>query len=431
MTHGHLNSDYLMLITFFVFLLNIFYQKKGCFVLTEESFFKWMSFVWLLFSFSLSYDPEMIYAHDNPWNATLKVLLWLNLAVAILNFIGTNFKFNFPPELPIKIGAIILFFVFLLVIPSSPNPHIDVWVYARMGADYLLGGENPYLFKYPDLYSGEYELTRGYCYWPLPAYLFTLSRALFSDVRWILFAFQLLSAVALFRLAKSFGRKFKTRMIVALCWLSFPVGLFVLEQSWTDIITIPLLIFMAYFLDKKEWIKAGIMTGLACACKQYMVFVPIVTVCYVIKSSSIKTSLNYAVSTIVTISFCFAPFLLWDANALIGRSIVDILKLGYRDDALSWVAYLNRYHSIHISGAVSGLLYFLTLGYLCLWIFFKQTIKISDLLFSLITIYSVVFLFGKQAFCNYYYLLSSLIITFAVTIYLDKSSVEETGYIAK
>jgi len=426
-SHGHLRLKHLVLITGSIILINIFhvYKDKLKGVANVRT---WKMFTWSLFSIFLAINPELIYPENGRLLLFMKALLIFQAFIALL-FFGYELKplKKLQPlsRIRIPLYTTVLSLValcYFLVSYISPNPIIDVWEYARLASRHLINGENPYQFQYPDLYNGKYELTRGYVYWPLSTYLMTVTEYLLQEVRIALVFSTGLLAFAIYQLGGILNVNKNEKLEAVLLWLAFPVGYFVLEQSWVDGIALPFIVLFINALITKKWNQAAIYLGLVCSNKQYMVFIPIFSFIYVLKQTNFKTTIKFTCLTTLVVLLMFSPFLIWDYESLYQKSIKDILVLGHRDDALTWVAYIYKFYGVYLKGSLTGSIYIITLASYCLYLFIRKNIQINDLIVSIISMYSVVFLFGKQAFCNYYYLLSLFIFLYMMINYKGSNS---------
>jgi len=373
-----------------------------------------ISSIYCLFSLFLAINSEIIYPHQGLAFSLLNGLFYINLLLSIGVLWSTYQKREDVLNKLLIAGGFLLLCAYFFVIPSSPSPHIDVWVYAKKGADFLLNGVNPYGEYYPDLYNGKYELTHGYCYWPFPAYMYTLSRFLFDDVRWILVLGKILEAGGIWQLASQ--QSTSRRLLYIVSWLSFPVSYFVLEQSWTDGLIIPGIFWFAYYLKNDSWKKAAIILGVMCISKQYMIFLAVLSFFYIWNKYKVLASIKYFLITGVTSILIALPFLIWDFSLFWQKSVVDLLSLGFREDALSWIAYFYRFHHFYIKGEWTALLYGGGTIVLSLLLLRCKMSQLEKLFGYFVIIYCVVFLFGKQAFCNYYFMLASILWSYIILI---------------
>jgi hypothetical protein len=422
-SHGHLRFNHLVFFTLATIIF-IWFSKNSSLEKVKENLTKHLLLVSGSFLVFLFEDLELIYTTNHNWIYAI----WTNLTIYLFLYILLTLEYfkNLSSSIHSRLHLFFYFIFFLLLINlifvlfASPKPNIDVFEYARLGADYLLQGVNPYLKHYPDLYKGKYDLTNGFCYWPLPALGFTLSRWIFTDVRFILVIFHVLAVWGLKKLVWNTIFTNTQKWLFIFLWLTFPVIYFVLEQSWVDIFILPSIFFTAYYLEKEKILKAALWIGIACAVKQYMIFMTLLFIVYIFKRYGFKRMVHsILVMTITTLTIA-APFLIWDYQLFFEKTVIDLLKLGFRDDALSWVAYFSKLHGIYINGTVSGIIYLITFIALIINLLKLKKIEVKDLYSSIFIIYMIVFLFGKQAFCNYYYMAFAILLTYVITSYKSK-----------
>lgn len=411
-SHGHLRLKHLIFLTLGMIIIPLWHYLKGKDFVLKKRYLEVGAFLFLVF---FGVESELIYNNEGVINSIIRVINFASIGIFATYF--------FTKKDILLFTIVSLYIVAHFLVPLvSPEPHIDVWVYAFKGANHLLNGINPYSQHYPDLYDGKYELTNGFCYWPTATYLFTVSQFFFKDVRWILVITHLLSLLGLYK----FTKKFKERTVSALVlilWTTFPVSLFILEQSWVDGLIIPLIVFSIYFLREGRIFLAAILLGVMCMTKQYMIFYCVLTYFYVLKVFGLKISIIYTVVTAISAISIAGPFLIWDAEIFLQKSVFDLLKLGHREDALSWVSYFSRFYSFYIPGSVTGPLYILVTGLFSFLVYKNGTLQ--SLLVGLISTFLFVFLFGKQAFCNYYYLIALFILLYLVEFFKPQETFNE------
>jgi hypothetical protein len=411
-SHGHLRFNHLIFLSSGT-LLFIWFHFRNRFsdLLTFKRINHGLQFAYILFSYFLVEKNELIYAENNLASKLIKVLLIINFILSLLPLFKSKFQILAKISSKINILSFITILLsYILVISASPNPHIDVFTVGSHGADFLLSGKNPYIQSYPDLYNGAYGYVAGYVYWPVILYTLTIGKFLFSDIR---YAYIVLLFIQFLILQKYTSNK---SPYAYLSWLAFPVGLFVLEQTWTEQIIITQFLAIIYSLKKEKFLLASILVGVMCATKQYAIFMAIMSFFYILKNTSFVRSIKLSTVVILTFFILTGPFLLLDYHQFIKVTVTDILSYSTRDDALSWSAYFLKFYNYEIPSLVRSLLPVLTM---LLSIFYILKGKFKDLnsfVFTNIIIYLAVFLFGKQAFCNYYYLISFMLVVYILTL---------------
>ncbi|CAN0600457.1 unnamed protein product, partial [Laminaria digitata] len=109
------------------------------------------------------------------------------------------------------------------------------------------------------------------------------------------------------------------------------------------------------------------------------------------------------------------PFIVWDADGLWRMTIVVPLGQAPRLDALTFVAMAQREWAVAWPGVGTTLLYATVLAGLVLQLIRAgradgRVVPAVRWLGAMAVLYGVVFLFGKQAFCNYWALTAGLVL---------------------
>ncbi|PTX93956.1 hypothetical protein DB345_20520 [Spartobacteria bacterium LR76] len=300
---------------------------------------------------------------------------------------------------------ILLFYTQFLTLMASPDPQIDVFMIDRDAVGYLFAGKNPYSIEFPDMYSGAYDYVPRFTYWP-GLLLFTIPTWLMGDIRYATVICTALASVCFYWLNRNAGRNVTESQQGALLFLSFPVGLFMLEQAWVDSIPAALTVLTAVLFIKKRWLIACAVLGVIITTKQYGFLVAVPSLVYILRTVGWKKAAQgFGVMALVC-TIIVGPFLLWDIKGFHTSTIDLLIGMPFRDDALSLVALCKRMLHFWPPGLLLLALYFATLGAGALFLLLKRSCTLRDWAFTLVAIHSVMFLFGKQAFCNYYYMLA-------------------------
>jgi hypothetical protein len=309
--------------------------------------------------------------------------------------------------------CVISFFLAQFLIPLvSPEPEIDVFVKIRLAAEHLLHGENPYGAVYPDIYGGRYGNFSGFPYLPgLLAWVVPF-QALTGDPRTALIAADLLTGAVLYRLCGNISNSNRLSQIVYLLWLSFPVSLFIIEQSWIDNLLILELSCLALALNARRWTTAGIFLGLLLATKQYTIFVVVIT--FVMVTIRKESLFKMAASCVVVCLGLILPFLAINPHRFLYDTVYSFGEITFRTDSFSIPALLKNRWDLNLPPYLPLALYMSTLvgSLYSLWRV-PQAITWSR---ALVIMYTVTFLFGVQAFCNYYQLVAFLVLLNMVLI---------------
>lgn len=413
-SHGFIKSSQLIYITCMVLLMCIFnLDGKIKIFKAPATTHKLMSLIWILFSIFLIFDHELFYAKKNISLMLLNITLWFNLILSILycsSLFIKKFQINRNIQLIIFLAGIFtLLLGYTLTISASPEPIIDVHSISTIGSDYFFKGLNPYEQVYPDILKSRYGYNAGYVYWPLVLLSHGISRYLLGDVRYIYILCHLLTVIFIMLIGKKLNHHERFYFPLSLIWLSFPVSLFVLEQTWTEPLVIVMFLISSWFLLVKKPLVSAVFIGLLCGVKQYNIFFAIIFIAFIFKNHTLFKTLVSGIIIGSVFLLIMAPFHLWNPDAFVQKTIYEMLAYEIRIDALSWVAWLKRFYNFTPSGIFYMAVYGTTTAMAILWIFIQKRATLFHYYLSLILVYGIVFLFGKQAFCNYYYLLAFLI----------------------
>ena len=334
--------------------------------------------------------------------------------------IAASYQWRRQPRLLVRVRfAVLLLLAALtsgLIIHSAPQPFIDVWHVLGSGAEALVRGENPFRLEYRNIYgsaegySKDYigsdgTSVRGYAYLPVPLFLSVPPVILLHDVRWLMLACVLGSAWAI----RKMGHGSLEGELAAVFFLFQPRAFFLLEQSWTEpmvfgLFSLTLLAASRWCTHEAEptqggWVATGLAGGVFAGVKQYSPILLLPLFLALPRRGRVKAA-ALAVGVAVAL---ILPFLLWDADAFF-YSFTGNQKLPFRPDALSWLAGIAALGGPRLPFWPSFLFAMATLGAtLQRRVSMPQATTVAGA--SLL----VLLLSHKQAFCNYYWLVGSLL----------------------
>ncbi|MBF0108942.1 MAG: glycosyltransferase family 39 protein [Magnetococcales bacterium] len=418
-THGHLHPIHLPLLTFALFGIGAFFVLFGERVTPLRSIERWLSGVWFLFAFFLLLDDETIYSLDNTAHRLVQIGLWINAALALYLWAGMTFADRDDPHWRrILLGGWLLWPVILVaVLSASPNPNIDVFHHGIEAVEHLFAGKNPYAEPLSDLYQGAYGYIPGYIYLPVILVANALAHAFLGDIRHTYTIAQLVILLVLWRMGRNRGFSPVACHLLAMVWISFPVTLFVIEQAWNDTLLIAFSALLAWSLDRqirgeapRAWWTTAIFLGLAVATKQYAVVLAWITLLFLWRRFGLSLALRVAGVSLSVFLVTVLPFFLWDPASFIAHPILEVAGYRIRGDALSWIAYLLSFSGMEIGGGIILTIYFLIAGAVTLWLIVHDRLTLFHWALAAILIFGGLFLFGKQAFCNYYHFLAFFIL---------------------
>ena len=299
----------------------------------------------------------------------------------------------------------------------SPHPLIDVHPICTEATSALLDGKNPYSLVYTDVYAPAgwegYGYQMRFIYLPGMLLEYALPSALGVDFRWanlagmaggfLLFAWLIANRGGATRL----DRQVVTAGAMSLIFWLHGGQAFSLEQGWAEPILLLCVCVALWWWHRSAWI-AGIALVLALSAKQTAWFcMPFLSV---LAARERRWRMPAAVA--VGVGAIVLPFFLWSPGAFIDNVVLDLLAKAPRADSLSWAAVCIRVapELFGLVAAVGPILYAVAL--VCLWRRLRKADRAERTLetakwmaFGL----AGLFLFLKQSFFNYYYLVWGLL----------------------
>lgn len=290
----------------------------------------------------------------------------------------------------------------------SPSPHIDVFVAHKQAAEFLASGRNPYGATIPNIYGhtdffgpGMVENGRvalGYPYPPVSLLLVTAGNILFHEPRAFHALLLAAAAIALYKIRPS-----REAALASLLLLFQSTTHFVLEQSWTEVVTVGFLFLLLYSIANKMKGATIVWLALFVSAKQYnFLMLPFL---YPLLQEFFRPRdylKSVAIAAVVSL-----PFVLVDVPAFFRDVLFFQLNQPFRQDALSVSALVFRKTGFMLSPLV-GFVLFLSVAIALQKLRPQRGLsgQLAAAAFSLLFF----FLFNKQAFCNYYFLISSIVI---------------------
>ncbi|MEO7112903.1 MAG: glycosyltransferase 87 family protein, partial [Polyangiaceae bacterium] len=161
-------------------------------------------------------------------------------------------------------------------IRSSPHPDVDVWVLEQQGADVLARAQNPYTrVSVQNTAPGHVGPNVPYVYTPLQLFVTLPAKKIAGDVRYAMLLSVLIAGCAMRFLARrtledapSFAED-----APALFYFLTPKLFFVIEQAWTEPISVMFATLAVAAHVGKKPLLAAILFGLLFATKQTMIWV--------------------------------------------------------------------------------------------------------------------------------------------------------------
>jgi hypothetical protein len=298
------------------------------------------------------------------------------------------------------------------VIHASPAPRIDVWPVHQQGARALASGHSPYapgVIDTPDT-GVPGHVVRDYGYPPMNAILTTAAYVLTGETRWASMTAIVLGGYLFWRFAHRAGGGGPWPDLLLACWLFHPRALFVIEAAWGDPLVLPFLagFALAVATGRTRW--AAVLLGLVCAVKQHFVlYVPVLAAVPGIGVSGAIVALAIAAAT------CF-PFAIATPRGLWNGLVTFHLAKAFRPDSLSLSAVI----------ADAGPVLPSWVGFAATFAFLLYASRLRRALgYRLIVsaaAFLVFYLLGRQAFCNYYYVVGATLLLGAAGVVAERES---------
>ncbi len=292
-----------------------------------------------------------------------------------------------------------------ITVVLSSYIHInDVGIMMQESSAYLLAGRNPYNTATAGF--------AGYVYLPTNLLLSLPFYGGFGDTRFGSIFWELLGIAFIYRLAasklRSNSKLVKLAELVILLFVLQPRGLFIIEQTCAESLIVGVMALFFYFYTYKS---PGPLTDMVLAAlltiKQYLIFMCLPL--FILYDFNWK---RYATITLFFV-LIILPFVLWDPFAFYNRTILHFFQLPIQTTSLGLTAYFAE-QGMSIPHWISPMLAGLVAIVLGLVL---KRFGLLGYLHTLILTYFCLFIFGQQAFANYYYLISFLQMT-AVIFFL-------------
>jgi hypothetical protein len=305
--------------------------------------------------------------------------------------------------------AIVYLALALYCVRILPGGVIDVYVFQDDAMRALLRGINPYTITHANIYGphtgwvdpkmiADGRVHIGFAYPPLTLY-YVLPGYLVGDVRYSPMVAILLSVMIVFIL-----RPHWQTLGIAVILLLDPLTYFVITQSWTEplvLLTLCLVVYVA--VRHPRWLPLAL--GLFFASKQYTVLaLPLAAI--LVPEFRWRDYLRLMAQAIAVAAALTAPLALWNPQHFWADTVLSLLKLPFRRDALSFAVIKQvPMGGILVLVAVAILL---SLVKSC-----RHPAMFAGCFgFTLLIFISV----NKAAFANYYFLISCSFWLAAVTL---------------
>lgn len=277
---------------------------------------------------------------------------------------------------------------------TVPEPPIDVFALHQQGAEKLLALQPVYGNVSVIDTNTHARVIEDYVYPPFSLLLTTLTFPITGDTRWSVLLAMLASAALVQRIARRrVGEGDVLPELLAAGLLFYPRAPFVLGNAWGDPLALPFIAGFALLADMGRRWAASVVLGLACATKQHLLVFGV--------SALLAPGIGLLGGLVagLTVLATLLPFALWTPVELWEGLVTHHLGNPFRDDALSLPAF---FHRLGLPEA-PGWLGFVAIPVVCLAAL-RLPRRIDVALGIPIVALTWFFLFGRQAFANYYYL---------------------------
>jgi hypothetical protein len=305
------------------------------------------------------------------------------------------------------------------ILRASPEPQIDLFPLHQQTAQALLAGKSIYepgAVHVLDTHAYT-SFIPTYVYLPLSAYLTTVAYFFTGDIRWANCVAQLAGGVFLWLVARASmtGREPSSRGsgtltpgvwadLLAVSLVFHPRGLLVLEKAWVEPLALPFLGGFVLAAVVRRPVVASACLGLLCAVKQHLVlYLPFLALAPGVGLTGVAIAGGVCLATL-------APELLRSPMNLYRGTFTSILGSPFRNDALGVPAALS-YVGLRIPSWVGFASALLPLAWAR-----RIPRELGPLLLGACVVFGLFYLLGRQAFCNYYYLLDATALFAAATL---------------
>jgi len=304
----------------------------------------------------------------------------------------------------------------IATIKMTPFPPIDTFIMLNEAPRKILLGANPYVSNFTPVFPG---VTPDYfTYWPAAFLLQLPFVPTLSDPRILFILSDIIAAFVLFLIAG----KTMTGMMLALLFLFRPYSLFIIESSWLTPLNFVLVLLAIYLLVRKvspAWV--GIVVGLVTSVQLFH------AVLFFIIGKYVGWSKKFIAGFFLSLSMVVPYFLASPADFL-----SDTLLFYFRNpphpavlihESLNINALFFYFFQKDISPLILNGIIFLVL----VFSIFKQQRRVSSVAHTMLIFFFTFFLFGRQAFVNYYFFIASLAIVVLVLEVRDEGKLRNAG----
>jgi len=303
----------------------------------------------------------------------------------------------------------------LLIPIASPHPNVDVFQSDTAATKYFLRGIDPYVVHYRDLYDGKFHYEPGFLYFPGALFLYAPVRWLGGDIRLVHVIANVVSAAGIGALAAQYRASESVRWLFVLLWLSFPVTGFVIEQAWIDLLLVPCVWWTAWAIKRDQHLVTGLASGAALAIKQYACVAVAPLLFLELRRHGWRKTLPVVGVSAMVAAALIVPVAALDWHAFARSTITEHVDTPLRRDAYNVTIYLYREYHWLLPAVLRTILAATATTAAAVWLLLRRTPTVTDAAAAMTLVFATATLFGKWAFCNYYYWLASFVLLYVVT----------------
>lgn len=315
-----------------------------------------------------------------------------------------------------RLILLIMIVLKIAAVLSSYHHVNDVDIMVHESIAHLLGGLNPYNTATAGFL--------GFVYPPLNLLLLLPFYLLFGDIRFGSISWELVGIGLIYQIARTelhpYPKLIELAELAIFIFFLQPRSLFMIEQGCAEplIVGVLAIFFYAHYLKPTSPISS-ILLGAALAIKQYLLFMTL----------PLFILYRFNKKPYLMIGFAFSlfllPFILWSPFAFYQNTVLHFFQLPIQTNSLGLTAYFSE-HGVDVPRWISPIASGLVAGGLG---FFLRRLGLLGYLHTLILTFFCLFIFGQQAFANYYYLISFLQMTAIIIFLVHKNHPSsKTGY---
>jgi hypothetical protein len=276
----------------------------------------------------------------------------------------------------------------------------DVYIQMNRAPDFLIRGQDPYAVDFLPRGPGLPGIN-SYTYLPGSLLMSAPFRWAFGDVRIGYLILGLLAALLLMRVAPPPGSRSVTPELLALCLLYHPRALYILDQAWNEQFLVPLLVVLAWLLQKRGGLSAQALAlaGVFSLKLYLLLLAPLLWRFRRLSRPALLAGL--ALAGLVTL-----PFVLWNPAAFWEDAVGLHLRNVFAPQGLTLWSFLSSTFGLTAPGPVV-LACALVVPAFLVW---RGPRGGEDFWPAVAAFYFAFFFLNKYAFINYYYLVGACLL---------------------